>query len=148
MAAKNYRSGHNLLRQSGFGYIDLKLHTNFDPSSENCFEAFDQVEQYFKYMESYKGASKFLCSFSHIFAGGYSAGYYSYMWARVLSADCFEAFEEVGLNNKAKISEVGSKFKETILELGGSRHPSDVFKLFRGRSPKADAFIKHNGLVV
>ena len=89
---------------------------------------------------------KFLCCFSHIFAGGYSAGYYSYKWAEVLSADAFSMFEEADLENNKNISEIGEKFKDTILSLGGSLSPLEVFKLFRGREPKTDSLIRHLGL--
>ena len=89
---------------------------------------------------------KFLCCFSHIFAGGYSAGYYSYKWAEVLSADAFSMFEEAGLENDQKIKEIGKKFKETILSLGGSLPPLEIFKLFRGREPKTESLIRHLGL--
>ena len=89
---------------------------------------------------------KFLCCFSHIFAGGYSAGYYSYKWAEVLSADAFSMFEEAGLENDQKIKEIGKNFKETILSLGGSLPPLEIFKLFRGREPKTEPLIRHLGL--
>ena len=90
---------------------------------------------------------RFLCAFSHIFAGGYSAGYYSYKWAEVLSADAFAAFEEVGLENEEAVRETGRRFRKTVLALGGGRHPSDVFRDFRGRDPSPDALLKHSGLL-
>lgn len=89
---------------------------------------------------------RFLCAFGHIFAGGYSAGYYSYKWAEVLSADAFAAFEEVGLENEDKVREVGRRFRDTILSLGGGKHPSKVFRAFRGRDPTPDALLRHSGL--
>ena len=89
---------------------------------------------------------KFLCCFSHIFAGGYSAGYYSYKWAEVLSADAFSMFEEVDLENIDNVKSIGKKFKDTILSLGGSLAPLEIFKLFRGREPSTDSLIKHLGL--
>merc|ERR1711862_364325 len=82
---------------------------------------------------------RFLCSFSHIFAGGYSAGYYSYKWAEVMSADAFGAFEDVGLDNEEKVREVGRKFRDTVLSLGGGIDPSTVFLQFRGRDPSPEA---------
>ena len=88
-----------------------------------------------------------LCSFSHIFAGGYSAGYYSYKWAEVLSADAFGAFEEVGLENEEAIRATGRRFRDTVLSEGGSRHPTEVFASFRGRAPSTEALIRHSGLV-
>jgi oligopeptidase A len=88
-----------------------------------------------------------LCSFSHIFAGGYAAGYYSYKWAEVLSADAFEAFEEAGLDDEAAVAEVGRRYRDTVLALGGSESPMDVFKRFRGREPSPKALLRHAGLV-
>ena len=90
---------------------------------------------------------RFLCSFSHIFAGGYAAGYYSYKWAEVLSADAFAAFEEVGLDNTAAIAETGRRFRDTVLALGGSRSPKQVFESFRGRDPSTTALLRHSGLL-
>ena len=89
---------------------------------------------------------KFLCSFSHIFAGGYSAGYYSYKWAEIMSADAFSAFEEIDLNDKEQVAQVGRRFRNTVLSRGGSQHPSVVFKDFRGRDPNPDALLRHNGI--
>ena len=90
--------------------------------------------------------SRFLCSFQHIFAGGYSAGYYSYKWAEVLSADAFGAFEEAGLDDEAVVARTGRRFRDTILAQGGSRHPMDIFRDFRGREPDPDALLRHSGL--
>ena len=89
---------------------------------------------------------RFLCAFGHIFAGGYSAGYYSYKWAEVLSADAFAAFEEVGLDREADIQATGQRFRNTVLSLGGSQRPADVYKSFRGRTARTDALIRHSGL--
>ena len=89
---------------------------------------------------------RFLCSFSHIFAGGYAAGYYSYKWAEVLSADAFAAFEEAGLEDEARLREVGARYRDTVLALGGSRDPMEVFVAFRGREPGTDALLRHAGL--
>ncbi len=89
---------------------------------------------------------RFLCSFSHIFAGGYAAGYYSYKWAEVLSADAFAAFEEAGLDNTEAIQTLGRKYRDTVLAQGGSRHPMDVYQDFRGRAPNTDALLRHAGL--
>jgi oligopeptidase A len=91
----------------------------------------------------------FLCSFSHIFAGGYSAGYYSYKWAEVLSSDAYSAFEEANNSNNAKeIKTIGKRFKETILSLGGSKAPQKIFKDFRGRDANTKALIRHSGFNV
>jgi oligopeptidase A len=88
---------------------------------------------------------RFLCAFSHIFAGGYAAGYYSYKWAEVLSADAFSAFEEVGLDNEEEVKKVGRRFRDTVLSMGGGEDPMTVFKLFRGREPSPEALLRHNG---
>ena len=88
-----------------------------------------------------------LCGFSHIFAGGYSAGYYSYKWAEVLSADAFSAFEEAGLDDETAVAETGRRFRETILSQGGGKHPMELYKEFRGREPNAEALLRHNDLI-
>jgi oligopeptidase A len=87
-----------------------------------------------------------LCSFNHIFAGGYAAGYYSYKWAEVLSADAFAAFEEAGLDDERAVRETGRRFRDTVLSLGGSRHPMDIFREFRGREPSPEPLLRHSGL--
>ena len=90
--------------------------------------------------------SRFLCSFSHIFAGGYAAGYYSYKWSEVLSSDAFAAFEEVGLTDREKIREVGLRLRDTILALGGSQDPMEIYQSFRGRKPTTEALLRYSGL--
>ena len=90
---------------------------------------------------------RFLCSFSHIFAGGYAAGYYSYKWAEVLSADAFAAFDEAGLDDPSAVRATGRRFRDTVLALGGSRHPMEVFKEFRGREPSTRPLLEQTGLV-
>ncbi len=87
-----------------------------------------------------------LCGFTHIFAGGYAAGYYSYKWAEVLSADAFAAFEEAGLDNEDAVQATGRRFRDAILAQGGSRHPMDLYRTFRGREPSPEALLRHNGL--
>jgi len=87
-----------------------------------------------------------LWSFTHIFAGGYAAGYFSYKWAEVLSADAFSAFEEAGLDNADAMRKTGMKFRDTVLARGGSQHPMDIFVAFRGRKPDAKALLRHSGL--
>jgi oligopeptidase A len=89
---------------------------------------------------------RFLSSFSHIFAGGYAAGYYSYKWSEVMSADAFAAFEEAGLANEAAIQKCGKCFRDTILALGGGTDPMEVFQKFRGRPPQINALLRHAGL--
>jgi oligopeptidase A len=89
---------------------------------------------------------RMLCSFSHIFSGGYAAGYYSYKWAEVLSADAFSAFEEAGLDDEEAVAKIGRRFRDTVLALGGSRHPMDIFSEFRGREPDPAPLLRHSGL--
>jgi oligopeptidase A len=139
-------------RQLYFGQLDLALHSDFDASAAekgdgpSLFEFQNGIaEQYIPHSMPLP-EDRFLCSFSHIFAGGYSAGYYSYKWAEVMSADAFGAFEDVGLDNEEGIREIGRKFRETVLSLGGGIAPSVVFKEFRGRDPAPDALLRHNGL--
>jgi len=91
---------------------------------------------------------RFLCAFSHIFSGGYAAGYFSYKWAEVLSADAFAAFEDVGLDNEDAVRETGARFRDTVLAMGGGRDASQVFVDFRGRAPNPDALLRHEGLLV
>jgi oligopeptidase A len=147
VAARTFRAGSDTLRQLHFGYLDLALHHEFEPGGEESV-----VE-----LQRRIGAStavlpplpedRFLCSFGHIFAGGYAAGYYSYKWAEVLSADAFGAFEEAGLDDETAVRETGHRFRDTVLALGGSQHPMDVFRAFRGREPSTEALLTHAGLL-
>lgn len=146
--AKNFRAASAMLRQLNFGMLDMTLHHEYDPDADDTASIFDIQEEIARktsVMEPSK-ENRFLCSFSHIFAGGYSAGYYSYKWAEVLSADAFAAFEEAGLDNEEAIQSTGARFRDTVLALGGGRDPMDVFKDFRGREPKPDALLRHSGL--
>lgn len=146
VSAKNFRAGHALLRQFSFAEIDLFLHSEFGVENGNALDEFYRISKHFNYLDPDPNAGKFLNSFSHIFAGGYSAGYYSYLWAKVLSSDAFSAFEEAGLDSDDMTKEVGARFRKTILALGGSEHPKVVFEKFRGRKVAPEAFIRHNGL--
>jgi oligopeptidase A len=147
VAARNYMSGSAVLRQVHFGKVDLELHAHYQPGgSETVWHVRDRVAQSTTVMKPLP-EDAFLCAFSHIFAGGYAAGYYSYYWAEVLSADAFSAFEEAGLEDESAIAKIGRRFRETVLALGGSQHPMDVFKMFRGREPSTDALLRHRGLV-
>ncbi|ERN18084.1 hypothetical protein AMTR_s00046p00223780 [Amborella trichopoda] len=147
VAARTFRAGTLSLRQIRFASIDLELHTKYLPGgSESIFDVDQRVCQRTQVMPPLP-EDRFLCSFSHIFAGGYEAGYYSYKWAEVLSADAFSAFEEVGLDNNKAVKETGHKFRETILALGGGSPPLQVFVEFRGREPSPDALLRHNGLL-
>ena len=136
-----------MLRQLNFGMTDLALHGGFLPGAggETAFDVQRRIAEKTSVMPPLP-EDRFLCGFSHIFAGGYAAGYYSYKWAEILSADAFSAFEEVGLDNDSAVTEKGRKFRETVLALGGSRHPLDVFKDFRGREPDPNALLRHSGL--
>lgn len=141
--AERYRAACAMLRQLSFAKIDLYLHSDYDPNGEETpFDAFKKINDETCPSKLYK-KDRFLCSFSHIFAGGYSAGYYSYKWAEVLSADAFAAFEEVGLDNDEKLVEMGHRFRDTILALGGSKHPAEVYKMFRGREATTAALLRH-----
>ncbi|PZV07250.1 MAG: peptidase M3, partial [Leptolyngbya sp.] len=136
-----------ILRQVRFGWTDLELHHRYRPGSG---ETVRQVSQRIAEQSSILKPlpeDAFLCAFTHIFAGGYAAGYYSYFWAEVLSADAFAAFEEAGLDDEGAIAATGRRFRDTVLALGGSRHPMEVFKAFRGREPSTQALLRHRGLV-
>lgn len=144
---KTFGTGMMSCRQLLFGMLDMELHSNFDPDGDKTI--FDVQREMAKIYTPYSmpvEEDRFLCGFSHIFAGGYSAGYYSYKWAEVMSADAFGAFEEVGLDNEEAVKEVGRKFRDTVLSLGGGVAPMEVFKEFRGREPSPEALLRHNGL--
>ncbi len=143
---RTFNCGMATLRQLHFAITDLRLHSNiYNNQGKTSDEIRKEIALKTTVIDPIK-EDKFLCSFSHIFAGGYSAGYYSYKWAEVLSADAFSMFEEADLENNKKIKIIGGKFKDTILSLGGSLSPLEVFKLFRGREPKTDSLIRHLGL--
>jgi len=145
---KTFMAGSMFCRQLLFGQMDMELHANFDPknkSGESIFDVHRRMASKFTPYSMPVEEDRFLCSFNHIFAGGYAAGYYSYIYAEVMSADCFGAFEEVGLENE-EITKIGQKFRETVLALGGGVPPMDVFKQFRGREPSPEALLRHNGL--
>lgn len=146
-AARTFMGGAATLRQVHFALTDLRLHSQWTPECGRTPEQLRrEIATTTTVLEPIE-EDAFLCSFGHIFAGGYSAGYYSYKWAEVLSADAFSAFEEVGLENEAAIQATGRRFRETVLSLGGSRHPGEVFESFRGRAPSPEALIRHSGLV-
>ncbi|MGI0479723.1 M3 family metallopeptidase [Geminocystis sp. CENA526] len=148
LASKNYMSASAMLRQLHFSLVDIELHSRYNPNgSDTPHDVRDRIAKNTTVMTPLP-EDKFLCSFGHIFAGGYSAGYYSYKWAEVLSADAFSAFEEVGLENENAIVEVGKRFRDTILALGGSRSPMEIFKQFRGRQPDTKPLLRHSGLLV
>ncbi|MFT7669191.1 MAG: oligopeptidase A [Planctomycetota bacterium] len=146
VAARTFNSGIGTTRQLNFAILDLVLHDEFDPAGdESIIEVTTRIADKTSVGNRFEG-SRPLNAFGHIFAGGYAAGYYSYKWAEVLSADAFAAFEEAGLDNAEAIEATGKRFAETVLALGGSRAPMDVFKDFRGREPETAALLRHSGL--
>lgn len=145
-AAKNYRAGSMMLRQLLFGMTDITLHSTYDP---NGTESPHDVNRRLSKQTSVLPLlpeDRSLCSFQHIFSGGYAAGYYSYKWAEILSADAFSAFEDAGLENPEAIQQTGRRFRDTVLALGGSLDPMIVFQKFRGREPQVGALLRHSGL--
>ncbi|MEB3318915.1 MAG: M3 family metallopeptidase [Cyanobacteriota bacterium] len=145
-AARTFMGGAATLRQVHFALTDLRLHSQWHPESGQTPEQLRREVARTTTVLPPIEEDAFLCSFGHIFAGGYAAGYFSYKWAEVLSADAFSAFEEVGLDNEELIRATGRRFRDTVLSLGGSRHPAEVFEAFRGRPPSAEALIRHTGL--
>ncbi|WP_206482902.1 oligopeptidase A [Thalassotalea sp. G2M2-11] len=144
LAAKNFQSAMQMLRQLEFSLFDFKMHANYSPSNDNKHyiqATLDQVRNDYAVVEA-ADFNRFQHSFGHIFGGGYAAGYYSYKWAEVLSADAFSRFEEQGIFNQA----VGQDFLTYILEKGGSQEPSELFKNFRGREPQINALLRHSGI--
>ena len=144
--ARTYRAASQMLRQLQFGMTDIELHSKFDSNgSETPFDVHLRIAKQTSAMMPLP-EGRFLCAFSHIFAGGYAAGYYSYKWAEVLSADAFAAFEEAGLDDEKAVAETGRRFRDTVLSEGGSRHPMEIYEQFRGRKPTVDALLRHSGL--
>lgn len=142
LAAKNFQSGMQMVRQLEFSIFDFRLHLEYDPAKgARVYEILDEVRQQVAVMKP-PSFNRFPHSFSHIFAGGYAAGYYSYKWAEVLSSDAFGAFEEAGIFDRA----TGLRFLSTVLEQGGSREPMELFVEFRGREPTIDALLRHSGI--
>ena len=146
-SAKTFRAASMMLRQLSLGMTDMELHAAYDPATgESPFDIERRITQKTSLLPPL-AENRFLCSFQHIFAGGYSAGYYSYKWAEVLSADAFSAFEEAGLDDEQAVEQTGRRFRDTVLAQGGSRHPMDIFRDFRGREPNATALLRHSGLL-
>ncbi|MAV11561.1 MAG: peptidase M3 [Synechococcus sp. MED850] len=144
---RTFNAGLATLRQVHFALTDLRLHSRWQPDLGVTPDQMRRdVASTTTVMEPIAD-DQFLCAFGHIFAGGYAAGYYSYKWAEVLSADAFSAFEEVGLDNEEQVRATGTRFRDTVLSLGGSRAPADIFERFRGRPASSEALIRHSGLV-
>ena len=142
LAAKNFQSGLQTVRQLEYALFDMHLHSDFDPAGgKSPLEVLDEVRR--KVAVAMPPAyNRFPNTFSHIFAGGYSAGYYSYKWAEVLSADAYSLFEERGVLDAA----TGARFRDEILAVGGSRPAIESFRAFRGRDPTVEALLRHSGM--
>ncbi|MEI8242295.1 MAG: M3 family metallopeptidase [bacterium] len=145
-AAKNYRAASGLLRQLYLGVTDMDLHARYPRPEWPDADAVKRAAASRLLPMPILPEDRALCGFSHLFAGGYAAGYYSYKWSEVLSADAFAAFEEAGLDNPAAIQATGRRYRDTLLALGGGTHPMEVFQAFRGRPPAVDALLRHASL--
>jgi oligopeptidase A len=144
LAAKNFQAGMMMVRQLEFSLFDFKIHQDYDPAQGGrIYQTLQSIRDRVAVVKP-PAFNRFAHSFSHIFAGGYAAGYYSYKWAEVLSADAFSLFEENGIFDRA----TGEAFLHNVLEQGGSSEAMSLFKNFRGREPKIDALLRHNGIVV
>ncbi len=144
IAAKNFQSGMQTLRQIEFSLFDMLLHTEHNPA-DAIMPVLEKVRAEVAVLPS-PVYNRMAHTFSHIFAGGYAAGYYSYKWAEVLSADAYAAFEETVLADGSPNPETGRKYREAILEAGGARPAMESFKAFRGREPQLDALLRHQGM--
>ena len=140
IAAKNFHSGLRMLRHMEFALFDLRIHREHD-AAHRLLQVANEVREQVALAPN-ADFNRFAHSFSHIFDGGYAAGYYSYSWAEVLSADVWSAFEEAGVFDP----ETGRRYRQSILEVGGSRAAIDNFKAFRGREPSIDALLRHQGM--
>ena len=138
-----FHVANGINRQIYFSMLDLYIYEN---KITSIYDAQKEISE--KYLvKSIDEDDRFLCSFEHIFAGGYSAGYYSYKWAEIMSLDAFSAFEEIDMDDDEAVKKLGLKFRNTILSKGGGTDPLTVFKEFRGREPNSNAFMKHYGLI-
>jgi oligopeptidase A len=144
LAAKNFQSGLQTLRQIEFSLLDMRVHTEPDRSSD-VLGVLKEVRAEVAVLHPPEW-HRMPHSFSHIFAGGYAAGYYSYKWAEVLSADAYAAFEETAAEDGTPSLETGRRYRQSILERGGSRPAMSSFKDFRGREPSLDALMRHQGM--
>jgi oligopeptidase A len=141
-AAKNFQSGMQCLRQVEFALFDMHLHASFDPSQDDVQELLNQIRSQVAVLMPPE-SNRFQNSFGHIFAGGYAAGYYSYKWAEVLSADAFGRFEDEGIFN----AQTGNDFLRSVLQRGGVDDANDLFKEFRGRAPKIEPLLQQTGIL-
>lgn len=141
-ASKHFQSAMQMVRQLELALFDFRIHCRYDPGAEDFIDVtWHQVRDEVA-VTPVPAFNRFPNSFSHIFAGGYAAGYYSYKWAEVLACDAFARFEECGIFN----SQIGQEFLHQILEQGGSRDPLELFVRFRGRKPQVEALLRHNGI--
>ena len=141
-AAKNFRAATACRRQLAFAKTDMSLHASASASPDDL-----KREVFTHFNLPMVPEDRFLCAFTHIFAGGYAAGYYGYKWAEVMSADCYGAFEEAGLADDAAVKRLGARYRETVLALGGSKSALEVFRDFRGRDPEIAALLRQQDLV-
>jgi oligopeptidase A len=142
LAARNFQSGMQIVRQLEFALFDFRLHREYSGGgSEEIQDLLDAVRAEVAVIPV-PDFNRFQHGFSHIFAGGYAAGYYSYKWAEVLSADAYARFEEEGIFN----TDTGESFRREILARGGSAEPMTLFKAFRGREPSIDPLLRHSGI--
>jgi oligopeptidase A len=148
LAAKNFQSGLAMLRQIEFAVFDMRLHSDFDPASgRSALDLLQEVRRQVAVLFP-PAYNRFPNSFGHIFGGGYAAGYYSYKWAEVLSADAYSAFEETGAAKGIILDPAtGARFRDEILAVGGSRPAAESFRAFRGREPNVEALLRHNGMI-
>ena len=143
IAAKNFHSGLDMLRQVEFAVFDMRLHSDFDPAAgRSALQLLEEVRSRIAVLKP-PAYNRFPNSFGHIFGGGYAAGYYSYKWAEVLSADAYSFFEEHGILDAA----AGQRFRDEILAVGGSRPAAESFRAFRGRDPSVEALLRHSGMI-
>jgi oligopeptidase A len=141
IAAKNFQSGMQFVRQLEFGLLDMRLHSSFEAGKDDLLALMASVRKQVAVLK-YPEFNRMAHGFGHVFGGGYAAGYYSYKWAEVLSADVYAAFEESGVLNP----ETGARFRREVLGRGGSRPALASFAAFRGRKPEMDALLRHNGM--
>lgn len=141
LAARNFQSGMFTVRQLEFALFDMQLHSYYAPAQDSVLQLLERVRDEVA-VNRPPAWNRFPHQFSHIFAGGYAAGYYSYKWAEVLSADAYAAFEEA----PGQVAETGKRFRDEVLSRGGSRSAAENFAAFRGRAPTVDALLRHNGM--
>ncbi len=147
LAARTFQGGWQMLRQVYQSMLDIELHHRYRPGAHESLEDVQRRVAEVATILRPLPEDRFLCAFSHIFAGGYAAGYYSYKWSEVLASDAFAAFEEAGLDDPHALAATGQRYRDTLLALGGGAHPREVFRRFRGRDARPDALLRHCGLL-